>query len=83
MLIRYFAELVPLRVLPPPIALPTYPEEAHWHARFDDDPAHRWLRNLLASTTSKLGVGGNPERRTWSGELSGAQRPPKRRQRKR
>ena len=40
MLIRYFAELVPLQVLAPPIELPTYPEEAYWHERFDDDPAH-------------------------------------------
>jgi DNA-binding transcriptional LysR family regulator len=34
MLIRYFAELVPIQVLTPPIDLPTYPEEAYWHERF-------------------------------------------------
>lgn len=72
MLIRYFAELVPLRILPPPILLPTYPEEAYWHARFDDDPAHRWLRELLAKTTKTIGIGGSPDRRTWDGELNAA-----------
>jgi hypothetical protein len=30
MLLRYFADLVPLQVLKPPIELPTYPEEAYW-----------------------------------------------------
>jgi DNA-binding transcriptional LysR family regulator len=83
MLLRYFAELVPLRILPPPIALPTYPEEAYWHARFEGDPAHRWLRELLARTTKPLGIGGAPERRTWSPELNGAQHGLKSRQRKR
>jgi len=63
MLIRHFAELVPLQVLAPPIELPTYPEEAYWHARFDDDPSHAWLRDLLARTTRPLGIGGAPTRR--------------------
>src|SRR5262249_703832 len=47
MLVRYFADLVPLQVLAPPIELPTYPEEAYWHERFDADPAHAWLRALV------------------------------------
>jgi DNA-binding transcriptional LysR family regulator len=82
MLLRYFAELVPLRILEPPIALPTYPEEAYWHARFDGDPAHRWLRELLASTTKPLGIGGSPDRRSWNGELKSAQHGLSNRQRK-
>jgi DNA-binding transcriptional LysR family regulator len=65
MLIRYFADLVPLQVLPPPIPLPTYPEEAYWHERFDNDPAHRWLRDLVRRTTRPLGVAGRPQRRSW------------------
>ena len=83
MLIRHFAELVPLQVLAPPIELPTYPEEAYWHARFDDDPSHAWLRDLLARTTRPLGIGGAPTRRTWSGELNAAQLPLRTRQRPR
>jgi len=65
MLIRYFAELVPLQILAPPIELPTYPEEAYWHERFDDDPAHAWLRKLLRNTTKSLGLREQPKKRSW------------------
>ena len=66
MLIRYFAALAPLQVLEPPIPLPTYPEEAYWHERFDADPAHRWLRELVRRVMQPLGLGSRPQRRTWS-----------------
>ncbi|HEX6277671.1 MAG TPA: LysR family transcriptional regulator [Polyangiaceae bacterium] len=69
MLVDYFAKLVPLEVFEPPIALPTYPEEAYWHERYDADPAHRWLRELIARVTAKLGTGTRPERTRWSGEM--------------
>ena len=65
MLIKYFAELVPLQVLRPPIDLPTYPEEAHWHERFDEDPAHTWLRNLVKTTARNFGLKERPRKRTW------------------
>jgi DNA-binding transcriptional LysR family regulator len=65
MLIRYFAELVPLQVLRPPIDLPTFPEEAYWHQRFDDDPAHTWLRNLVKKTARDFGLKEPPRKRTW------------------
>jgi DNA-binding transcriptional LysR family regulator len=66
MLIKYFAALVPLQVLEPPITLPTYPEEAYWHERFDSDPAHRWLREIVRRTAGPLGIGGRPQRRSWA-----------------
>jgi DNA-binding transcriptional LysR family regulator len=62
MLIDYFAKLVPLRVFQPPLALPSYPEEAYWHERYDSDPAHRFLRELFVRVTSNLGIGTRPER---------------------
>jgi DNA-binding transcriptional LysR family regulator len=65
MLIRHFADLLPLQVLKPPLVLPTYPEEAYWHERFDTDPAHVWLRELIRRTMRPLGVGGPPERRRF------------------
>jgi len=65
MLIRYFAELVPLQVLRPPIDLPTFPEEAYWHQRFDEDPAHTWLRNLVKKTARNFGLKERPRKRTW------------------
>jgi DNA-binding transcriptional LysR family regulator len=64
-LIRYFAELVPLQVLRPPIDLPTYPEEAYWHQRFDEDPAHTWLRNLVKKIARNFGLKERPRKRTW------------------
>jgi DNA-binding transcriptional LysR family regulator len=66
MLIDYFAKLVPLKVLTPPIRLPTYPEEAYWHERYDADPAHRWLREAIAKVTSELGTKTRPERTRYT-----------------
>lgn len=65
MLIRYFAELVPLQVLEPPLDLPTYPEEAYWHERFDEDPAHAWLRRLVIATAKGFGLKERPRKRSW------------------
>ena len=65
MLVRYFARLVPLQVLTPPIDLPTYPEEAYWHERFDDDPAHAWLRALVKKTARAFGLTEPPRKRSW------------------
>jgi DNA-binding transcriptional LysR family regulator len=65
MLIRYFAELVPLQVLKPPIDLPTYPEEAYWHERFDEDPGHAWLRRLVKKTARSFGLPERPRKRSW------------------
>lgn len=65
LLIHYFAELVALQVLPPPIELPTYPEEAYWHERFDNDPAHAWLRKLLKQAASNFGSTERPRTRSW------------------
>jgi DNA-binding transcriptional LysR family regulator len=62
MLIDYFAKLVPLSVFEPPLALPSYPEEAYWHERYDSDPQHRFLRELFVRVTSKLGTFTRPER---------------------
>jgi DNA-binding transcriptional LysR family regulator len=85
MLLRHFAEIVPLQILTPPIALPTYPEEAYWHERFESDPAHRWLRALVQGATRSLGVGGHPERRSWAEQRSTrvekSPAPPRRRRR--
>jgi DNA-binding transcriptional LysR family regulator len=66
MLIDYFAKIVPLKVLEPPLALPTYPEEAYWHERYDSDPAHRWLREVLVRVTSTLGTGKPPDRKRFA-----------------
>ena len=65
MLLRYFAEVVPLQILAPPIELPTYPEEAYWHQRFDEDPAHAWLRGLVKNAARSFGLQEKPRKRRW------------------
>jgi DNA-binding transcriptional LysR family regulator len=36
-----------LRVLRPPIEVPSFDVKLYWHERFHHDPAHVWLRNLI------------------------------------
>jgi DNA-binding transcriptional LysR family regulator len=40
-----YAEMLPLKIMPPPVKLPTYDPRLFWHERFHRDPANRWLRN--------------------------------------
>ena len=42
---RAFAQLAPLKVLPPPIKLPTYNVSLFWHERFNRDAGNQWLRS--------------------------------------
>lgn len=39
-----------VRVLAPPIALPPFALNQHWHSRFHHDPAIVWLRELMKRT---------------------------------
>jgi DNA-binding transcriptional LysR family regulator len=41
------------KVLPLPAQLPTVPVGMAWHPRFDDDVAHRWLRDALTRLTAE------------------------------
>lgn len=43
-----------LRIVPAPVDLGTFPVEMGWHARYRDDPAHRWLRSLMVETAQRL-----------------------------
>jgi DNA-binding transcriptional LysR family regulator len=46
-LARELAKLYPVRLLAAPIPLPRFTMSLAWHARLDNDPAHRWLRELV------------------------------------
>lgn len=37
-----------LQVLPCPLPIPTFQVKQHWHARYHQDPANRWLRGVCA-----------------------------------
>lgn len=43
-------EHLPLVMLAPPLRLPDHSVNLIWHARFSQDPGHRWLRDLLTET---------------------------------
>lgn len=43
---RMYAEALPLKIMPPPVKLPSYDTRLFWHERFHRDPANRWLRAL-------------------------------------
>ena len=42
-----FASALALSVSPVPVALEDVAVSMLWHASYDRDPAHRWLRDLL------------------------------------
>jgi DNA-binding transcriptional LysR family regulator len=43
-----------LKVLPAPADLGTFPMHMAWHVRYRDDPAHTWLRKLVADVAASL-----------------------------
>lgn len=51
-LAEVFAAMLPLVIEPPPLPVPGFSVEMAWHARSDDDPAHRFLRDAIVATTS-------------------------------
>jgi DNA-binding transcriptional LysR family regulator len=42
------AAMAGLRVLPCPLALPSFTIKQHWHARYHEEPGSRWLRSVIA-----------------------------------
>jgi DNA-binding transcriptional LysR family regulator len=49
-----FNKRLKLQLLPVPIAIPPFRMMMLWHERNHADPAHLWLRNLVAKTAAKL-----------------------------
>ena len=43
-----------LKVVAAPVDLGTFPVHMGWHVRYRDDPAHRWLRSLVAEVAASL-----------------------------
>ena len=42
------ARLGKLKVLDCPVSIPSFTVKQHWHARYHNDPANRWLRSVCA-----------------------------------
>ncbi|HYO65001.1 MAG TPA: hypothetical protein VEU33_02860, partial [Archangium sp.] len=57
-----YANAFPLQLHEPPLELPDVQLVQMWHERFDDSPAHRWLRELLirAAGMTAPGAEGTP-----------------------
>lgn len=53
-LARELAEPARLRLLESPHPLPEIHEEMYWSPRFTEDPAHRWLRSVVAEHSARL-----------------------------
>jgi len=45
---RHLASAGNLQILPLPFAVPPYYIMQHWHERYSQDPANRWLRTVMA-----------------------------------
>ncbi|BFM09207.1 LysR family transcriptional regulator [Halioxenophilus aromaticivorans] len=53
-LAEYFAQYLPIRVLPTPVELPEMRENLQWHRAMDQDPLHRWVRERIQAAAGKL-----------------------------
>jgi len=49
-----FANPLRLRAFAPPVALPSARTGQVWHEQMHDDPAHRWLRRVIAEESAAL-----------------------------
>jgi LysR family nod box-dependent transcriptional activator len=52
-LARIAARTYAIRSYPPPYLRPPINETMHWHPRCSTDPAHNWLRGMIASEASR------------------------------
>ena len=53
-LARAHAERFGLEIVRPPLELPAYAIDQIWHPRVEADPAHAWLRRLIAGLAREL-----------------------------
>ncbi|ESQ79045.1 LysR substrate-binding domain-containing protein [Asticcacaulis sp. YBE204] len=51
---RHLAHDRRLKTVEAPVDLGTFPVEMAWHVRYRHDPAHRWLRSLIAEVAREL-----------------------------
>jgi DNA-binding transcriptional LysR family regulator len=54
-LARYFQDILPIKVLAPPLPFEPYTISQVWHERMHADPAHRWLRGQLRRVAEPAG----------------------------
>ena len=52
-LARYFADELGLSLSPAPVELPQLTVSLLWHASYDKDPAHAWLRETITRVAAQ------------------------------
>ncbi|CAM5216681.1 DNA-binding transcriptional LysR family regulator OS=Castellaniella defragrans OX=75697 GN=HNR28_003415 PE=3 SV=1 [Castellaniella defragrans] len=52
-LARLFARVAEIETFSLPLKIPDLVIKQHWHARYHDDPAHRWFRSFVFDTLSE------------------------------
>ena len=53
--VPYLRRTAAIRVLEPPVELPSITEMLWWHPRRTADPAHAWLRDRIAAIAGQIG----------------------------
>jgi DNA-binding transcriptional LysR family regulator len=51
-----------IKLMPPPFPLPPYYVVQHWHERYANDPAAKWLRGVIGELFLEKGLSSGPER---------------------
>jgi hypothetical protein len=54
-LAQLFADTLGLSLSVPPVVLPDMPITLLWHASYDHDPAHVWLRQTVIRLAAEAG----------------------------
>lgn len=62
-LARFFADALGLSLSPPPVELPEVSVSLLWHASYDHDPGHMWLRQTVARLAHEAVPEGSTVRR--------------------
>ncbi|WP_244560063.1 LysR family transcriptional regulator [Ensifer aridi] len=61
---RQFAEVaaktLPIIIYEPPLSIPVPEIRMYWHARHDDEPPHRWIRQQILEAVDALGFADLP-----------------------
>ncbi len=63
-LLRWFSTMVSIELRPAPLPVHGFAYAAVWHERFEHDPAHEWLRELLLRAAAPHPPA--PEDREWT-----------------
>ena len=51
-----------INLVPPPLAIEPLLETMYWNRTTEDDPAHRWLRDLLVEVAAQPDLRGPADR---------------------